>query len=180
MNSESVQQERPADARLVPGRFAWGFIGAALILVLVVRLMGLVDMPWPLGDPAFRNILTLIFAFIAVATAWVWFVFFSSYSISARKWIFIGTLAAVAMAVGTLRLVEVTGSMVPTFAVRWGWKPPDHTLGKWEASAAVPIDLTTTTAEDFPQFLGPERSCWLPGPALARDWSTQQPKLIWK
>src|SRR2546421_10580407 len=118
MNSESVQQERPADARLVPGRFAWGFIGAALILVLVVRLMGLVDLPWPLGDPAFRNILTLIFAFIAVATAWVWFVFFSGYSISARKWTFIGTLAAVAMAGGALRLGEGTGSVGAAVAVR--------------------------------------------------------------
>src|SRR5205807_4314259 len=55
-----------------------------------------------------------------------------------------------------------------------------YRLGEWEASAAVPIDLTTTTAEDFPHFLGPERSCWLPGPALARDWSTQPPKVIWK
>src|SRR5947208_12404313 len=106
MNSESVQQERPADARLVPGRFAWGFIGAALILVLVVRLMGLVDMPWPLGDPAFRNILTLIFAFIAVATAWVWFVFFSGYSINSRRWTLVGTMALVLFGLAMFRRSE--------------------------------------------------------------------------
>ena len=76
----------PTTGRLAPGRFAWGFIGAAAILVVAVRLMGLVDMPWPLGDPAFRNILTLIFGFIAVATAWVWFVVFSGYSAKARWW----------------------------------------------------------------------------------------------
>src|SRR4029078_7871923 len=33
---------------------------------------------------------------------------------------------------------------------------------------------------DFPQFLGPQRSCWIPGPELARDWSKQPPKLVWK
>jgi outer membrane protein assembly factor BamB len=170
----------PKLSGLVPGRIACAFIVAALIVVVVVRLMGLVDVPWPLDDPAVRNILTLIFAFIAVATAWVWFVFVSGYSTRARRWTFIGTLAAVAIAVGTLRLVEVTGSMVPSFAVRWGWRPPDHTLGRWEGSVAVPIDLTTTTADDFPQFLGPERSCMAPGPPLARDWSEQPPKLIWK
>src|SRR5436305_14867824 len=126
MNSASVQQERPVAARLVPGRFAWGFIGAAVILVAVVRLMGLVDLPWPLGDPAVRNILTLIFGFIAVATAWVWFVFCSGYSPRARRWTFIGTLVAVAISIGMFRLVEVTGSMVPSFAVRWLWRPPDH------------------------------------------------------
>src|SRR4051812_23789816 len=139
---------------LMPGRIVWSFIGAALILVVAVRLMGLVDMPWPLGDPAFRNILTLIFAFIAMATAWVWFVFFSGYSVRARRWTFAGALSVAVISLAMFRLVEVTGSMVPTFAVRWGWLAPDHTLGRLEASATETIDLTTTTADDFPQFLG--------------------------
>src|SRR3954467_10497672 len=121
MASESTEQRRPAVAGLMPGRFAWAFIGAAVILVVTVRLMGLVDLPWPLGDPAFRNILTLIFAFIAVATAWVWLVFFSGYSPGARRWTFVGTLGVVVVAIAMFRLVEVTGSMVPSFAVRWGW-----------------------------------------------------------
>src|SRR5437868_8773108 len=116
-----------SSGRLLPGKFAWAFIGAALIVVVVVRLMGLVDMPWPLGDPAFRNILTLIFAFIAVATAWVWFVFFSGYSVRARRWALGGTTVLVLLGLAMFRLVEVTGSMVPSFAVRWGWRPPDHT-----------------------------------------------------
>ncbi len=164
----------------MPGKIVWSFIGAALVLVVSVRLMGLVDIPWPLGDPAFRNILTLIFAFIAVATAWVWFVFFSGYSAAARRWTFLGTLLAVAISVGMFRLVEVNGSMVPSFAVRWLWRPPDHKLEKWEANPAGAIDLTTSTANDFPQFLGPERSGWIPGPKFARNWSQQPPKLVWR
>lgn len=179
MATDRPLENRPI-ARLVPGKFALAFIAAALILVIVVRLIGWFDVPWPLGDPAVQNILTLIFGFIAVATAWVWLVFFSGYSVAARRWIFIGTLVAVAIAVVNFRLVKVTGSMVPSFAVRWFWRPPDHTLDKWEPNPAGPIDLTTTTADDFPQFLGPERSCWVAGPALARDWSQEPPKLLWK
>jgi outer membrane protein assembly factor BamB len=164
----------------MPGKVAWSFVGTALVLVIVVRLMGLFDVPWPLNDPAVQNILTLIFGFIAVATAWVWFVYFSGYSVGARRWTFIGTLAIVAIAIANFRLVKVTGSMVPSFAVRWVWRPPDHTLEQWEANPAGPVDLTTTTADDFPQFLGPERSCWIAGPPLARDWSDEKPKLLWK
>src|SRR6478609_4281794 len=170
MSSDSVQQRPSIDARLMPGKVAWSFVGTALVLVIVVRLMGLFDVPWPLNDPAVQNILTPIFAFIAVATTWVWFVFFSGYSVGARRWTFIGTLVAVAIAIANLRLVKVTGSMVPSFAVRWVWRPPDHTLEQWEANPAGPVDLTTTTADDFPQFLGPEQSCWIAGPPLARDW----------
>src|SRR5581483_4451836 len=138
MAAENSLQNRPI-AALVPGGITWAFIGTALILMVAVRLMGLVDLPWPLGDPAFRNILTLIFGFIAVATAWVWFVSFSGYSTKIRRWTLVGTIALVALAVAMFRLVEVTGSMVPSFAVRWGWKAPDQTVGKWQSSAAGPI-----------------------------------------
>src|SRR4029078_4454656 len=148
----------PADAfptsRLMPGKFAWAFIAAGIVMVVVVRLMGLVDMPWPLGDPAVRNILTLLFGFIAVATAWVWFVFFSGYSVLARRWVLGGTMGLILFALAMFRLVEVNGSMVPSFAVRWWWQAPDQTIGRWESSGAGPIDLTTTTSTDFPQFLG--------------------------
>src|SRR5262245_13412995 len=181
MNSESARQEHPTDARFFPGWIARLIIGVTLCVVVTVRLLGRInDPPFPLHDPAIVNLLTLVFGFVTTATAWVWFVFFSGYSVGARRWTLFGTLGAIVIAVGTFRLVEVTGSMVPSFAVRWGWRAPDQTLGKWEASAAVPIDLTTTTADDFPQFLGPERSCWIPGPQLARDWSQQPPRLRWK
>jgi outer membrane protein assembly factor BamB len=33
---------------------------------------------------------------------------------------------------------------------------------------------------DYPQFLGPTRDGVLPGPRLARDWSKQPPRLLWR
>src|SRR6266404_2384691 len=116
--SYEVASEPPAGTLpgIMPGRIAGSFIGGALIFVVIVRLMGLFDLPWPLGDPAFRNILTLIFSFVAVATAWIWFVVFSGYSAKLRWWTVGGTVALVLFAVAMFRLVEVSGTMIPTFA----------------------------------------------------------------
>jgi outer membrane protein assembly factor BamB len=70
--------------------------------------------------------------------------------------------------------------MVPQFAPRW--QPiADSTLGKVEVAGEVGgADFTTTTADDFPQFLGPNRDCYLPGPELARDWTTHPPHELWR
>ena len=119
MNSASELRAHPDDARLFPGWIARLIIGVTLCVVVMVRLLGRTnDPPFPLHDPAIVNLLTLIFGFVSAATAWVWFVFFSAYSIGARRWTFVGTLVAVVIAIGMFRLVEVTGSMVPSFAVR--------------------------------------------------------------
>lgn len=178
MKSESATHEHPADARLFPGWIARLIIGVTLCVVVTVRLLGRTNDP-PF-DPAIINLLTLIFGFVSAATAWVWFVFFSGYSLKARRGAFWGTVALLLVGLAMFRVVEVTGSMVPSFAFRWGWLSPDHRLGRLALIPPQPIDVVTTTADDFPQFLGPERSCWIPGPEFGRDWSKQTPKLVWK
>ena len=56
-------------------------IGGSLLVVIALRLLArLDDPPWPVNDTGFRNILTLIFSFIAVFTAWVWLCYFSGFS----------------------------------------------------------------------------------------------------
>src|SRR5205814_556768 len=76
--------------------------------------------------------------------------------------------------VGVTRLIHVSGSMMPRL------RTADPELGKLQTSPASPIDLTTTSRDDFPQFLGPERSCWIAGPGLARNWQARPPTLVWK
>jgi outer membrane protein assembly factor BamB len=179
MTSDIAPEERPVPGRLT-ARIAGGIICVAIALLVMVRLFSLFDMPFPLDDPAVRNLLTLIFGFVAVATAWVWVVYFSAFSLRARRWLFFGTIGAIAVAVAMFRIVEFTGSMLPTFAFRWGWLSPDHKLDHLTLTPKEPIDLATATADDFPQFLGPERSCWIAGPRLSRDWTATPPKLLWK
>lgn len=151
---------------------------------MVIRtLMRLNDPPWPCNDAALCNLMTLVLGFIAAVTAWIWVSFRSGLPRLVRL---LTTLAPAvpllifAPYIGILRLEEVTGDMVPRFAWRWT-TVHDRGLGQVETTP-VPtgIDLKTTSGDDFPQFLGPDRSAWLPKPQLARDWAAQAPKLLWK
>ena len=142
-------------------------------------------------DHALVNILTLILGFVAGLILLTWFCFRSSY---AQQWRF-GLLGAIAMAIGiavaTLKVVEVDGNMIPRFA--WRWTPTaDSQLGRVEPgkvspgvapeipSATVDPAFATNSKSDFPEFLGPGRENYLPGPKLATDWKAHPPREIWR
>jgi len=175
----------PAATRpLFPGWIVRTIIALALIVVLLARtLPRLNDPPLPFNDPAVCNLLTLIFSFIALLTGWIWISFLSGYPLVIRRVVFSAAIVPVllfAPYVGLLRLEEVTGDMRPRFAPRWTAVRDRELKGVETRPAEKQIDLTTTTPDDFPQFLGPSRSNWIPGPKLARDWSQRPPRLVWK
>jgi outer membrane protein assembly factor BamB len=155
-------------------------IGLSLVIVVLMRVLpNLESSPWPWTDLALCNILTLVFGGIAFFTLLIWFCFRSGYTRLVRMLVLMATLGSAAIFFALFRLAEVDGNMVPRFEPRWH-AIADRTLGGIEQAAAKPIDLKTTTPDDFPEFLGPSRRCYLPGPSLARDWSAQPPKLLWK
>ena len=184
MTAEPTAHPRVRSARrasLFPDLVARSLIAGSLLIVLLTRsLHQLASPPFPFNDSGAVNLMTLIFSFIAGLTLFIWFCFSSGYSPRVR-WL---TLAATVLLLGVLiacfRLKEASGSMVFSFEPRW-WPTADERLEKAPpTAAAVQADLTTTTPEDFPQFLGPDRRCYLPGPELGRDWTAQPPKLLWK
>src|SRR5262245_13110738 len=158
----------------LPGRI---IIGIALTAIVVIRmLMRLEEPPRPFNDVALCNLVTGGLGFIILLTLWGWFSFRSTYPRLVRLLGFLSPIVPIiifAPVVGLLRVEEVNGDMIPRFAFRWTARP-DQVLAQVETSPAAPaIDLKTTTPDDFPQFLGPQRSEWLPGPKLAREWKTQ-------
>lgn len=159
-------------------------IGAALAAIVAVRLlMRLDEPPWPLNDVAKGNLITLILGFIALLTAWIWLSFRSGYPRLMRLLVGLSPLVPIVLfapLIGVLRLKEVNGDMLPTFVPRWA-PQHDRQLAPVAPPAALKtIDLKSTTPDDFPQFLGPERNCWLPGPKLSRDWVARPPKELWR
>jgi outer membrane protein assembly factor BamB len=166
---------------LFPRGAAKYLIGGSLLMVLVLRFLArMSDAPAPFNNQANINVATLIFSFIAAATAWFWFSFRSGYAPLARRLALVSAPLLVLVFAATFRLKEVDGNMLPHFVPRWT-PVHDRQLGAVEPVGAVgEIDLATTTPDDFPQFLGPERNGWLPGPKLARDWTAAPPKLLWK
>jgi outer membrane protein assembly factor BamB len=159
-------------------------VALAIGMIVVVRsLMRIDEPPRPLNDVAFGNLMTLILGFIAILTIWIWMCFRSGWPRLVRLLALVSPLVPILIFMpylGLLKLEEVNGDMLPRFALRWT-TTHDRQLPPVETPPAVqPIDLNTTTPEDFPQFLGPARSGWVPGPKLARDWTAQPPKLLWK
>lgn len=168
-------------ARLVPNWAVRIIISLCLLAIVVVRTLPKFEAtPFPWNDMALANILTLIFGFVAVMTLLVWFVFLSDHAALLRWMIFAGCLGLLGLGLGCFRYDGVDGAMVPRFVPRW--QPiADRALGKVEAAVESPAaDLATTRPNDFPQFLGPHRDCYLPGPELARDWIANPPKEIWR
>ncbi len=47
-------------------------------------------------------------------------------------------------------------------------------------AAVAEVAPAAAGAADYPQFLGPTRDGVLPGPRLARDWSKDPPRLLWR
>ncbi|MDX1944373.1 MAG: PQQ-binding-like beta-propeller repeat protein [Pirellulaceae bacterium] len=172
----------PKPRPLFPGWFARLLIAGPLLLVVLIRgLHGLENPPRPLNDSGLVNLLTLVFTGIAIITLLVWFCFRSGYSVPIRRGALGGVMALGLLFFACFRITDASGGMV--FSVEPRWLPTadqrDAALPKPEPAIATGIDLQTTTPNDFPEFLGPGRRNLLPGPKLARDWSTP-PKLLWK
>ena len=167
--------------RLFPGAITLSIVALCVVVIVVLRtLPSFEGMPSPLNDMALANILTLVFSFVAMMSLVIWFSFWSSYPPLVR-WIGLGGVPAfVGLFFALFRFVGVSGDMIPTFAPRWT-PVADSTIGKAEPQPNKPsADLATTTPDDFPQFLGPDRSNWLAGPELARDWPANPPREIWR
>lgn len=116
----------------------------------------------------------------------IWLAFFSGLRLRTRLSAAVG-LIVLAIAVGlTLRLttrVEGTVSGVGVPRLVWKWSPPaEAKLSELPSALAQPdvvVDLSKTTPQDFPQFLGPQRTNTLTGAALSRDW-TKPPRELWR
>ena len=75
----------------------------------------------------------------------------------------------------------VNGAGMPNLT--WKWSPQkDASLPalKTQPSATAQVDLKTTHANDYPQFLGPNRDGVLMGVSLERDWNAHPPRQLWR
>ena len=131
------------------------FLVALGIIVAIIRGTDV------LNDHATANIATWLLTFIAIVTCSVWFLFRSPYPRRVR--VVAGVCCLVALGLF---------SASPSRSRQWGARAivcfplctkPDRQIGHPNADrravpSGVPIDLRTTGADDFPQFLGPNRT----------------------
>ncbi|HWE95971.1 MAG TPA: PQQ-binding-like beta-propeller repeat protein [Tepidisphaeraceae bacterium] len=72
-----------------------------------------------------------------------------------------------------------TGAGVPKLVWKW---TPKHTLAPLgtAVTATAAIDLSSTTPDDSPQFLGTDRDNQIRNVHLSRDWSATPPVELWR
>jgi len=80
-----------------------------------------------------------------------------------------------------VRKVNVDGAMIPS-DIEWVWEPPRTSNFDPSSISGDPAALLgswSPTPTDCPEFRGAKRDGVIPGPALAREWKTKPPKLVW-
>jgi len=119
----------------------------------------------------------------ALLVTLVWFTLFSGVSWGLRICVLALVLTAVLVPTALFRVDQVTGYLAPTFRFRWSPRA-DQQLERLSESPplASPIDLSTSTPYDFPQFLGPKRdlSVDLPELQFHFNWDERPPQLLWR
>ncbi|HUG92696.1 MAG TPA: PQQ-binding-like beta-propeller repeat protein [Planctomycetaceae bacterium] len=186
-----------------PPALVSGLIAICILVALAVRRFDIAQ------DNGTRNVVIAVMAFLALATLGLWHTLFSRFSRTARFAPPLVLFACAAAFFTYFRLDHVTGEMLPVFAPRFAPKAderlalpeavlprelvpvlvprfsprPDEQLDQAVPADgdphAAPVDLRTTTPHDFPQFLGPDRSCAIENVALEPDWDAHPPRLVW-
>jgi len=169
-----VKPSRLADRKKTPPWYVWAYwlAAAGYIASLYVRDAGM--------DTGFNNVATYIALGTSVGILWSWLGFFSGYSTRFRRRMIMVPVLGVLAFLACSRIMRTSGTVVPEFAWRWS-RNPDQLLPKAVAEEGLDlVDMVTTTEDDFPQFLGPNRSAGIVGVELSRDWTAHPPRQVWR
>jgi outer membrane protein assembly factor BamB len=113
---------------------------------------------------------------LSTIALFLWFLFFAPASRAIRVRVaVIAVLLAVTFGV-TFKVDGFTGDIRPRLRLRWAAAPELPQA----ADADVAVNLAETTRDDYPEFLGPGRRATLENIHLARDWTAQPPKKLWR
>ncbi len=169
--AESQQDEFPEEPTAEPAARLPRWIRIVAFgcpLVIVVSWWWFAD-----RDHAIAHAISFVSIVLTMTSLLVWFVWGSDYQRSWRLWAaglaVLGGLSTVIL----FRLEGVNGELIPRLRLRWA---ASRAL---DQPTAQTVDLSTTTPDDFSQFLGPGRSGAVENLALAANWQQQPPQRLW-
>ncbi len=156
---------------------------------------------WFAGDSIrqVRVILTVVTLALTFAALLAWFVFGSGAPRKTRFRVAAGVTIALGIFGTVFRIRGVTGDLVPILEYRFAGpralpeaqapepRPPvpstePAALAKTsrEPSPTPPAAPSPSDHQDWPQYLGPNRTGVIPDAHLATDWTAQPPRLLWR
>jgi outer membrane protein assembly factor BamB len=132
-------------------------------------------------EPGHRSLATMALALLTSLLLLLWLPLLSR--IRGRWWMTAGILVILGVLASMFRFEQFSGDFIPR--VTWRSQRDAHErlsleTPKATADGAPPAIELAPAEDDYPQFLGPNRRGELPGPRLARDWSAQPPKPVWR
>jgi len=157
------------------------------ITMLVLAAIGIVaayTFPTDRMDPGMRRLAAFVVSVAAAIAIVVWFFTMAGVSRRVRAVTGVLLIAALTLGVGSVRRIEFSGDMTPTFDFRWARdryvKLEEHRTQQHDGAPLVQLTSITIEPDDILEYRGPQRDGVLPGPPLARDWNKQPPKLVWR
>jgi outer membrane protein assembly factor BamB len=123
-----------------------------------------------------KNIASLPVAFGTLVALLLWVLFWSRMRWRVRLGLAGSVLGIIGLSVATLKIRGVSGDLVPILEWRWSHRA----LSLPKANGSAPAIPSEATRNEYPQFLGPDRTGALRGPKLARDWQAQPPVQLWR
>jgi outer membrane protein assembly factor BamB len=140
--------------------------------------------PFPEWEAANRNVSVMFTVLISSALLLLWLLLFSG-----LRWVLrLAILFVVALAVGgtlaSVRDVKFSGDMFPT--LEFFWEPTHEDILEQNRRQATDsktlpsIHLDSNKPEEFAEYRGRKRDGVVTGPALARDWRSRPPRLLWR
>jgi outer membrane protein assembly factor BamB len=167
----------------IPGerRMRWWI--AATIVVLWAAGVSLL---WKL-EVTFREQASVAVTLLAILAIAFWFVFLTGFPFRTRLLlVLVGAMVLVGVVLGIRNLTRIEGSIDGSGIPRLVWKwAPLRDAGLQELVVMRPNTNASETlarnpANDFSQFLGPNRLGVVTGLQLSRDWSSRPPRQVWR
>ena len=136
---------------------------------------------WATGsdNQQYRVLRTLTAISVSTLLIVAWALFFSRLLKRTRLLIFGGLVGAALLFSVSFRFSQFSGNMVPIFEWRWAKRTLPTADGQAPKPTGEPASHPLAKLS-FPQFLGPNRDCKIPGPNLATDWDATPPKKLWR
>jgi outer membrane protein assembly factor BamB len=170
----------PPDPSPIAPRWFW-WLAFLLVAANIACWLPTRYLPPILHDRAIGTVFLAI-SFLVLALCWTMWFALSYRSVGGWRWIpLLVLLIGLAGLAASVRVDQVWGVLIP-YRVSWRWQPTrDHRLPPLEiVEGESPVDLATTTPDDYPRFLGSAMDLTVNHVELETDWSARPPERLWE
>ena len=151
------------------------------IIIDALAILALVFL-WAREAPSrqYLVLLTTIILIIYAGLMLLWLLFFSRLRWRTRLVCFAVIVLMFAFSALLFRLRGFDGDLIPIFEWRWTKRVDESMDGNVLETSELATEEWQPSPNDYPQFLGPNRTPIVHGIKLARDWSAHPPRLLWR